>query len=42
MKKCRNNAKRAVELNYPSECKMKVVICEKHRNFLNRKALHLE
>ena len=42
MEKCWNNAKRAVESNYPSECKMNFVICEKHGKFLNKKALHLE
>ena len=42
MKKCWNNAKGAVESNYSSECKIKVVIYEKHGNFLNKKALHLE
>ena len=33
---------RAAESKYPSECKIKVVICEKHGNFPNKKALHLE
>ena len=42
MKKCWSNTERAAESKYPQECKIKVVICEKHGNFPNKKALHLE